>query len=151
MRRSLFVASMLSLTFVLLVQLDVQAKTAHFVCSKLAKGIQSSQNGLVDWQLAGPNGGIFMPEVYELDIDLSNKTANFTPVGPTGPFKVDIFDVSYVIASSAPNAPSKVTFGIDRRTGAFVKKDESLELSNGTTKVVGTFWETGVCSTKGSN
>ncbi len=138
----------LSVTVVCLVCANAQAKTVHLACSKLSKATRSSSNDVFNLLFPGFNGGIFMPETFELEVDLDHKTANAALGLSGGPFKVDVFDVALVLTSTDSNAAMRTSLGIDRRTGVFIKRDESLELSNGNTKVVGTFWETGVCSTK---
>ena len=136
----------LSLAIICLVCPDVQAKTIQLACSELSMSTQSSAGGVSNLLLPTNTEGIFMPEAFDLEVDLDHKTASG---GVRGSFKVDPSSgIILVLTSTDSNAARRKSLGIDRRTGVFIEKDESLELRNGKTKVVSTDWETGVCSTK---
>ena len=127
--------------------LEARAETVSLVCSELARGVRSPNVPDMFNLLVSPPGGIPIPHALELEIDIGKKKVSFAkglePLG--GPFTLTVFDIAFVISS--PNAaPTPVTlagpkasgviYGIDRRTGAYVKQD-----ADG-------FVGIGVCSTK---
>jgi hypothetical protein len=139
-----------AIAFVAAASVFAQAETLHLVCSVTATGAQLTQNGRVDWQAEVPAGGIFVPMAMEFTIDVKNKKISFPNVAwPGGPFDVAVFDMAIQITSvKDPNiATGDVTWGIDRRTGAFLIRANSLLMQDGKLQWVGANWKAGVCGT----
>lgn len=151
MFRQLAISSIVLTGIIVFGAVKTSAKTVNVVCSITAAAHQNHPSEIVTWQLPAAPMGIFNPNAYRFYIDLDKKKISFPPdaVPPGGPFQITIYDTIFEI-SSVPDpkvATGRVTFGIDRRTGAFIMRSDEILMQNGQLNVVGTDWQTGTCGT----